>query len=431
MDTIHLRLEFPPQNDIYFNSTGDSYSRPISASAVFTSHTETEISGLSRLRICLVRVFSSTGREGINGGECVLSRLNRWLSPGSKSSAPYTTRLCSIIEELTLHVPLFGTDSQVGYSPEEGKIYKIPFYMPISASIPPTSATVLGHISYFLVASLSTADGEISSTSQEIRFSRRIIPEHRSMQHTRIYPNSKLVTKVILTQDMTSMTRTDICLDAKVFVRPATSAERSTEYNCVAVRGIRWRIEEVTKLFHQPEYQDSRLPEYQPVEDQSSIREIYNGFQKGYWRTRQDSITTDNSTQDKDSLVEIPLDIVLPRGTVLTPEVDLGCYSAFFRPTSSLPSSLQNGFFSTTQQKIMLTIEHRLKLDILTTEDTFSVYNHDLVDRKPPRIALNACFPLQIVDKAEGDTEEVLSQGNPPRYEEIPVSPPSYENHLQ
>ncbi|KAJ5595245.1 uncharacterized protein N7459_001453 [Penicillium hispanicum] len=430
MEIPRLRLESPPQHDIYSNLMGDSYSRPISASTVLTSHAEVAPADLSRLRICLVRVLSSRVRQRSSSGENLLGRFNHWLSSTSKPSVSCNTRLCSIIEEMTLHMPLLGRDSQVGYSPEEGRIYKIPFYMPIPANIPPTSATNMGRISYFLVVSISTVDGRTSSTSQEINLSRQIIPERSLVRHTRIYPNSNLFTKIVLTQNIALTTKSTVSLNANVFVRPSTPAGRSTEYTRVAVRGIRWRVEEVTKLLNQTECEDRNLAEYQEIKEQASTREIVHGFLQGYWQIVESPITTKHPPQNKDASVEIPLEISFPRRVTPAPEVHLGCYDSLSKPADSLPPSIQKIFSSTTQQKIMLTVEHRLKLDILTTEDTFSVSKHRLVDRKPLQIARNASFPLQIINKAEADFEEVIGQDNPPRYEEFPEPPPDYEHRL-
>lgn len=75
----------------------------------------------------------------------------------------------------------------------------------------------------------------------------------------------------------------------------------------------------------------------------------------------------------------------------------------------------------------MLTVEHRLRFDLLTSEDTFDVDNHNLVDRTPLRTVLNVSFPLHPFKRAPGRIDESVLQGNPPCYEEVPVSPPDYQ----
>ena len=432
MGIARLRLEVPSQHDIYFNAVGDSYSRPLSGAAVLTIHPE-GLAGLTQLRIYLLRVLSSADHEDLHGsehGKFSICRLNRWFSGNPKSSAPNSMRRCSIIEELILHLPLLGAGSQVGYALEEGMIHKVPFHMPIPANIPGTSVTDLGYISYFLIASLSKADEVNFSTSQELKVSRSIIPERPLIQHARTYPNSSLVTKIIFTQNIASSTKSIISLAAKVFVRKAVPAVRSAEYKSVAVCGLRWRIEEVTRLFNQPECQDSHSPGCQPIETRSSVREILNGFQKGYWGIQQSSTADEQSSQPKDDSIDIPFRIVLAWAVAPTPAIDLGCYDSSFWPADPLPPLFQECFCSTTQQKLMLTVKHRFKFDIVTTEETFSVYDHSLVEREPPRVVRNASFPLQVIKEVEGDIQEVISYDNVPRYEQVSASPPSYEDYV-
>jgi hypothetical protein len=76
----------------------------------------------------------------------------------------------------------------------------------------------------------------------------------------------------------------------------------------------------------------------------------------------------------------------------------------------------------------MLTVEHRLRFNLLTSEDTFDVDNHNLVDRRPLRTVLDVSFPLYLFKMARGRIDESVRQGNPPCYEEVPLSPPDYRH---
>lgn len=73
-----------------------------------------------------------------------------------------------------------------------------------------------------------------------------------------------------------------------------------------------------------------------------------------------------------------------------------------------------------------MTVEHRLKLDLLTGEDTFERSTMTLVDRKPIRVALNASFPLLIGGCNDRDIGPAVLERHPPRYEEVPTAPPNY-----
>lgn len=439
MTTTHFdskfKLEIPSDHETYFQpeKIDGTYSdcRPISGSLVVVSNAEEEIVELNQLKIRLIRVVTTTTEQAVASHEPFVGRLTRWMTSNTNSKANRFSNsgmtTCSMIEELTMHVPHLGTDSQVGYSPDEGRIYKIPFHMPVPANLPPTSKTELGQVSYLIVAFTETASGESPVASQEIALCRKTAPENDIIQHTRVYPNSKVLTKIIMTQSLAQIPKSNIPLTAEVFIRqPTKPVVRPNEYKCVAVRGIQWRIEEISKTFYQPG-NGARDLEGSPIEDRTSIKEIAKGFQKGYWKTLQSLDTMEDPCQCDELSVEITLDIALPGVEKLAPEIELRCYNSVFPPMDSLSLPQGQCFSTTAPRHMILTVEHQLKLDISLSEDTFDVCQHQLVDRKPLRTALNASFPLQIIDRAEGNIEELLAQGNPPLYEEVSLSPPGYE----
>ncbi|KAJ5701667.1 hypothetical protein N7488_009215 [Penicillium malachiteum] len=438
MGTISLGLEIPQKHDIYFNKIEDTHSSsPISGSVVLmiqsNNNSNAELVDLDYLRISLVRDVTTSDPNRASSGEHLLGRLNRWFTTNPKRTPHDTTtpRSCSIIEEVTLHIPHLFPELQVGYSLQKGRVYKIPFHIPIPANLPSTLTTGLGDIKYLVVASAITMRGEHLGASEEITLLQHLIPEDDVVERTRTYRNSNLVTKIILTQKIAAITSSKLPVTAEVFVRPpATPVDRSTEYKCVAIRGISWRIEEVVRLFYEQECEGEPRSECSQIVEKICYRQICKGFQKGYWKTLPATKSTDRSADCQDPSVEIALKIELPDSQAFTPEVDLSCYEGSFIRIESpeLPPTFQPSpsLLSTTQQRIILTTEHRLRLDISTTEDTFDTCDHSLVDRKPVRMANNASFPLQIIHKAEGKMEEFLSQGSPPRYDEVPISPPKY-----
>ncbi|KAJ5724769.1 hypothetical protein N7493_006497 [Penicillium malachiteum] len=439
MGKISVGLEIPQKHGIYFNKIGHTHSSsPISGSVVLmiqnntNSESHPDLVDLDYLKISLVRDVTASDQNRSSSGEHLLGRMNRWFTTNPKIAPPdTTTRNCSIIEEVTLHIPHLSPELQVGYSLQKGRVYKIPFHIPIPANLPSTLTTSLGGIKYFVVASAITTLREPLSASEEITLLQHLILEDDLVQRTRTYRNSNLVTKIILTQNIASILSSKLPVTAEIFVRPPTRpADRSTEYKCVAIRGVSWRIEEVVRLFYEQECESEARSECSQIDEKIRSRQICKGFQKGYWKTLPAAKSTDRPADCQDPSVEIALEIEVPDSQTFTPEVDIGCYEASFsRTESSEPSpSFQPSLLSTTQQRIILTTEHRLRLDISTTEDTFDTSDDSLVDRKPVRMANNASFPLQIIDKAEGKMEEFVSQGSPPRYEEVPIPPQKYRD---
>jgi hypothetical protein len=338
---------------------------------------------------------------------------------------------CSIVEHLTLCVPTVLDDCRLGYSPEKGNIYRIPFFMPTPVGIPGTTVTELGQVSTFLVASTITRAGYAIGASKEIKVVRQIIPGSDPIQHTRTYQSSTVVASVNIKQSLDSSTNSNISLTAEVFLkRPAVPTKRAMEFKCVAIRGLQWRVEEVTKVFNKAkDYHESRdesLFECQP--DQSFTRELFHGYQKGYWSTPDNPIIQDQDLQqEKEWGVQIAFEIAMSRAVSPAPEVSLDCYQFESRPADYLPPCLQDDLSSTTSERLMITVEHRLKVDIITSEDTFHVHRKSLVERKSLQAALNASFPLRIVQKARGDIGVVGWRATPPCYSAIPASPPTYE----
>lgn len=433
---LHLTLDCPSSHDIYFKLKGEAFSQSISASVILKGSTDTEFAGAERVQISLIRIVSSkTSQDCVNRGQPFFKQFCRLLSSKTTPELVETTQSCSVIEDMTLSVPTVATDSQVGYLPNEGKVYRIPFHMPIAPNIPASAATDLGNISYLLAASVTTTEGNVLVTSHGIKFIRQLIPDcNTPIQHIRIYPNAAVVAQIGLTQQIDSTEDSTICLDAKIVLqRPAAPTSRSTEFKCVAIRGVRWRVEEVVKLFSPPadshQVEDEPCPASQPTEKLSSTRELFNGFEKGYWGTLQNPIVKEPhpSESNHDSPIEIKLNIPIPKDVKPTPEVCLSNYTAQFIPSHTLPPSLQGQFSPRTAENLMITVEHRLRFDLLTTEDTFDVDKHNLVDRKPLRTVLNVSFPLSLSQRAPGRIDETLCQGTPPCYEEVPHSPPDYQ----
>ncbi|KAJ5404322.1 hypothetical protein N7509_004193 [Penicillium cosmopolitanum] len=419
MASSRLKLKIPSQYYIIHDPKGERCAQPISGTAILsTGFTQPETSNQNVLHICLICVLTTTEKKS-RVEKRLLGRFTRWrLEKQSSLRKGDLVRSCSVIEELTLQ-PFANTCGQLRCN--------IPFLLPVPGNIPGTSITDIGEISYYLVATLNTGNGtDAEITHQEIKITRQILLEQPSLQHIRNYPGLNLITKIILTQDVDLATHSKIPVSAKVFVRPARPADRPIEYRCVAVRGIRWRIEEMTKVFSHSADEDKNYQPCQPIASRCSTSVISKGVQKGYWKIEQVSTKRASSLRHADLSVDIPLELSLSRDFDTTSAVDLRCYDVFSTPTSNLSANLKEIGVYTKKDDMMITIEHRLKLDILMLEDTFCVYKHELVDRRPLQTALDASFPLQISARARGNLEAVPNEVNPPSYNELPIRPPHY-----
>lgn len=425
-----LILECPSSHEIYYTLKGEGYSQPISASVIFKNTSTTKNTSIKKVQISLMRVVSSNPSQArVNRSQSLSGQICRLLSSKEPplSLSPAESR--SVIEELTLCVPHLASDSHVGYSPNEGAVYKIPFHVPIAPDTPASVVTDLGSISYYLAASIITTEGNVLGASQGINFTRHLIPDcNNDMEHTRNYSSSAAVSRITLAQRIDQAETSKILLHAKIHLRqPASPARRSNEFKCAAIRGIRWRMEEVNKLFRPPE--DEGNPVDLHTEIQSTTRELFVGYQKGYWVAFQNSVMKEDhsSESNDDSPIEIKLDISIPKGVKPTPEVSLSNYTTHSQPAHSPLLSDQEQRSPTKPKKLMLTVQHRFRFDLVTSEDTFDLDNHNLVDRSALHTLTNVSFPVHLYSKAHGRIDEAVCQGNPPCYDEVPVSPPDYQ----
>lgn len=421
MASVRLGLELPATHETYFDHNGDSSSEPISGSIRLTAQTEAELRSLSDVHVSLVLVVSTSTEDEIKQNQQFTNRISRLMSLGS-SNAKQRQRSCSILERLTLTLPSSLADARVGYSPEEGIIYKIPFFIPVPANMPPTTVTELGRTSLLIVATATRTDAKIIDTSQELNVVRRMIIGDDPIQHTRTYETSRVIKDVTIRQNFGACTGSKISLSAKISLRkPSSPTNRAMEFKCVAVRGLQWRLEEVTTIFRKP--QDT--PECEPIQEASYTRELLNGFQRGYWGTAENPMMK-TPIQEKDSTIQVPIEIAI-RTASPAPEVHLVCYEFDSEPVNSASVFRLGDLSYTTEPKIM-TVEHRLRLDLLLSEDCFRAQNKALVDRKPLPAALDASFPIYLVEQAPGN-EAMLMPAVPPSYQEIPASPPRYERY--
>lgn len=420
-----LKLELPVQ---YHLISGQENEEPTDVSSIYGTAV---VTGLAqddnfhqnmRIHIYLVCVLECCDRKKTNSGKSSMNYIKKWTSSRHKSADIISSRTCSIVEEVILHRPFISGHGR----------HELPFCLPIIGNIPVTSQTDIAKISYCLVATISSEDLKTSHiTWQEISVIRQIWPHlgpASVLQHIRNYSGLNPISKIVLTQEMRPFANLKLPISAKIFVRPARRADRPSEYRCLAIRGIRWRVEEITKIMFHKNNKDQNLHAGRDMEDRESIREVATGLQKGYWKIARQLVMRE-CLERIDPTVEIPIDIVLPKGRYSS-EVSTGCYN-FLKPVHPgeclIPALNEIGISSGRDSfNAMITIEHRLNLNILISEDTFCLESHSLVDRKPLKSAHDAAFPLKIMDQAWASQGKMPDEPNLPFYEELGSSPPQY-----
>ncbi|KAJ5777272.1 hypothetical protein N7520_000518 [Penicillium odoratum] len=411
-----LQLVCPSEQNIYFNLNGDGYSEPLNGAVVlqrYASNLDTTI----QLQIHLVQtVLEESNTPTVTPEKHFLRRIRTI----GKVPRPETssTKSSSIIEQVTLPVLSIG---QIEASFSGRDTVPIPFSVPIPVTTPGTTTTSLGKISYCIVATVTTSQGEIITTEKSINITRQLIPDRQCIQHVRSFPKSPAITNIALSQTIAADFKSGVSVSAKLYLRRGLTA-RDSEFRCPTLRSIHWRVEEVTRLVDQTYNNLQDSPEDFHCK-RESIREICSGKQKGYWGTRDNPLSKQPKSEDQDSAVDVTIDISIPKNIKLAPMIDGSCYASS-TGSISMPLELQDQSQNSLENLAIL-IEHRLKLDFVTGEDTFDARSKNLVDRKPLRPTLSAHFPLIVGETFKCDFE-AIAFSNPPRYEEIPLSPPEY-----
>lgn len=424
-----LELISPQTHHIYSDLSGDNYTRPLCGSVNFRPSCDFEITGSTLLRTQLVRIVQLKNSQSCYQGEGLLGRMRRHFVTDAKQ--PAAGKTCSTIEEVTCPLLPFA-ESQRDAPSHEGAVINIPFSIPVPANMPASTTTSQGTVSYAIIASVTSPECTFSSTSQHIHLTCQLISDQPTVQHVRSYPNSKVIEQISLTQTLTTDTNPNLCFSMNVKLRKSSAPERHAEFKCAVIRGLRCRVEEVTKTFTKPTLGSQHIQgdcTNQREQAQVSVRELCNEKQKDHWSIIENPIAEPHETAQKTSTIDIKFGFTIPKKSKPAQSADLSCYA--FDPENldlaSLSPELHSRYSSTTHEKLAIVVEHRLKLDLITGEDTFCRTNLSLVDRKLLGAAVNASFPLTLIGKHEGDIGDLDSEKTPPRYEEIPMAPPDYD----
>ncbi|KAJ5564272.1 hypothetical protein N7513_000514 [Penicillium frequentans] len=417
MASSGLQLVCPSEHDIYFNLNGDGYSEPLVGAVVLQRHAIN--ADITQLQLHLMQtVLGESNLPAINPEKNFLKRIR---TPLGKVPRPETsaTKSSSIIEQVTL--PALPIDQlEASFSGRDA--IPVPFSVPIPVNTPGTTRTSVGKISYSLIVTMTTSQSETIIIDKSINITRQLIPDRHCIQHVRSFSKSPAITNIALSQTIATDAKSGISISAKLNLRRGLKA-RESEFRCAAIRGIHWRVEEVTRLIDQSQNNLQDAPD-ELLCIRESIREICSGKQKGYWATRDNPLSKQPKSEDQDSAVDITIDISIPKNAKLAPMIDGSCYAS--ATTDSIPMSLElQDRCPASHKNLAILIEHRLKLEFVTGEDTFDVRSKNLVDRKPLRPTLSAHFPLLVGETFKCDFE-AIAFSNPPRYEEIPLSPPEY-----
>ncbi|KAJ5701880.1 hypothetical protein N7488_009428 [Penicillium malachiteum] len=410
---MHSRLQLvcPLEHDIYFNLNGDGYAEPVTGTVALKDYTSlSNTPAQLQLRLVQIVVAGIKNQRPLPRDNKFLSKIRRPFLGAPHQEETLATESCSIIEEVTQSVILSGPG-------RDGSV-DLPFSIAIPVNTPGSTNTLLGKITYSIIATISTPEAEIITIVQPLRLTRHLIPDRHCIQNRRSYPKSTVIKEITLSQNLTTDPKSEISLSANISLRRVSpQSQRNSEFRCPTIRAIHWRVEEVTRLVDQNN-NDLRDTVENLICKKEVVREICGGKQKGYWSSNDNPLLKKNQKSEEDSTVEIALDISIPKNGNMGPAIDGSCYASF-QATPNITSQHNEN------EDLIILVEQRLRVEFVTGEDTFDARNRNLVDRRPLQPTPAVKFPLLAGSHVKTDFEDLTFSG-PPRYEDITMSPPEY-----
>jgi hypothetical protein len=229
------------------------------------------------------------------------------------------------------------------------------------------------------------------------------------LEYFRQYPGERVVTELCLTpkiQHPDSRIRAKAAYTAQWVARSTIKQGlRKTEVKYVVVKQLRWTVEETVQYITI----SKGGGEATTTCKKKHVRQLCDGVQKGHWIAR-------GGIYEGEDWIEVPFDISIPAEVAPAERIDLSSYRCQHRGTSC-----QCDAGETTA----ITVDHQLRLEVITGEDTFDQGTRTLVDRKPRMKSFNAVFRLPIREFVSEDSitlcDDIL-----PRYEDTYLMPPNY-----
>ncbi|KAE8353461.1 hypothetical protein BDV28DRAFT_107140 [Aspergillus coremiiformis] len=419
----HLHLDVASTHPIILLSRSETYSPKLPASVLVPILPGMDQGEYPDVSLSLIQEITAGSRESIKIGDkkvCFPRRL--WLAPTS-SNATCKIGGCSEVETV---VDCRSTDLPVILENHQHLLFQ--FSLAIPHSLPGTMKTTCGEISYTMRATATWPSGISTTTMRPINLIRRVVsgPSHR-ISHLRNYHGDRLSTKLCLAPQVSPDCSTKLVHPASlVACRTITPGDRPMEVKYVAIKELKWWVEETVRLMKISTAVDSNEDITTCVKQ--CVREICYGRQKGRWIASKAILPTQPDVEDRDGPIEIPFDIAIPQSAKSVDSLDLSSYTA--STVSMAPTHSSHRHRCPSGKKRVIVVSDHLKLDIITGEDTYDRETGSLLDRKHFWKSFKAFYPLSLHEVTVGDDlPEGLLQANPalPQYEDGSAMAPDYD----
>lgn len=296
------------------------------------------------------------------------------------------------------------------------------FSLPIPDNTPGTTETMLGNVSYAIRATATSASGRTIYSTQRIEILRRMVSGYfEPIEHFRYFQDTEMITDLCLIPTGSPDATTQVTYKAKLTAHRTTAqGARKTEMKHIVIKKLRWRVEETVNAMTVScsDSQRGNTPTFQ----KQCVRPLCRGKLKGRWMASREL----QVTEDRDDRIEVNLNVNIPSDAKAASRLDLSSYN-FGRGSERVHRTACG--HSGRPEGTAITVDHQLKLDIITGEDTFNQVTGTLVDRKPLWKTFSASFPIPLHEVASGEhmpegTFDI--PGTLPHYETPSMMPPPY-----
>lgn len=288
-------------------------------------------------------------------------------------------------------------------STTDKKCVELPFALDVPPNVPTTTSTPLGVIEYTLHATARISQHETVTDCQPLRITRHII--QRDVEKNRIsmyFPNSAAIHGVSLSQNPTPRSGPRFSFTANISHRWETApGDRPEELKHFVIREIKWLAEETVKIMAKPR---ANTDEKFSICEQTLTLKLCEGSTKGYWGfDRNPFVKHSHQYLFKDEIgkceIRIPFDFSIPTQKMVHDDIEFNMYE--FDEYAGVGHSLNPSDTSLCPPKDLvrvITVEHQLKVEILTGQDVFHHSSGTLVERKQPRVTVCPVFPFSVCE---------------------------------
>ncbi|PLB46309.1 hypothetical protein P170DRAFT_512833 [Aspergillus steynii IBT 23096] len=404
MGILDVQLTAPDTHLILVEGHGECYAPPIVGSVAITVPTPSAQSPDDyTVNIGLTRAVGLKKQQPASfpdKNDILLQRLLRRRSFRKQPHHPCEPAVCANVKTL-MQCNLWHAPEKIEHNQDYGTTtLKFTFAIPLPISLPATTETMLGNISYAIKATVSSASRKLIDTIRPIRIQRRLVPQQaETLCQLRGFSGENFTTELRITpqESLDPSLKGAYSVELAAY-RTVTQGVRKTEVKHVVIKELKWRVEETIKgpyLSSQEDNGDAGIHR-----QSQHARQLCEGRRTGNWKAMN---CLSGATEKGDRIV-IPFEVIIPRSADATDELE-NC-----------------------EEAAGLTVKHQLRLDMVTGEDTFDQATGRLVDRRPRTKSFVAFFALPILEFASRNDVACATfpASNLPKYEES-AEPPNYD----